>query len=169
MNGQTSAVVWGTSSGDQYAINALGTQIDIQAPAFRLDTKSADKVVAVLGDTLTYTVVVENIGTANADNVMFFDPTPTGTNFIANNFTINGAPQTGANPNSGISLGTVAPGQANAKTITFQVKVNSIPSSFQFDNHARWTYDFQICVGATRLANETTSNQVITRTASSPP
>ncbi len=165
INGQNSAVVWGTSNGDQYVINALGTQIDIQAPAFRPDTKTVDKPVTVLGDTLTYNVVVENIGTANADNVVFFDPAPAGTSFIANSFTINGAPQAGADPNVGISLGTVAPGLANAKTVTFQVRVNSIPPSFQFDNRARWTYDYQLCSGTTRLAGEVTTNQVTTRIA----
>jgi len=168
VNGQTSAVVWGTSTGDQYVINALGTQIDIQAPAFRPDTKTVDKTITVIGDTLTYTVVVDNIGTANADNVVFFDPPPTGTTFIANSLTVNGAVQAGADPSVGVNLGTVLPdlpGISNAKTVSFKVQVNSVPPSFQFDNRARWTYDYQLCAGATRLASEVSTNQVTTRIA----
>src|SRR4051812_15831889 len=68
---QTIAVAQGFSAGDQYVINALATQIDVQSPAFKPDTKAVDKLVTVLGDTLTYSVVVENIGSANAEHVVF--------------------------------------------------------------------------------------------------
>jgi large repetitive protein len=162
VNNQTNAMVQGFSAGDQYVINALGTQIDIQAPAFRPDTKTVDKAVTMLGDTLTYSVVVENIGSANADNVVFFDPVPAGTGFIANSLTVNGVAQPGADPGVGVNLGTVVPGLANAKTVSFKVTVNSIPPSFQFDNRARWTYDYQLCSGLGRLTGEVITNQVTT-------
>lgn len=165
-NNQTDAVAQGFSTGDQYVINALATQIDVQAPAFRPDTKTVDKAVTVVGDTLTYSVVVDNIGSANADNVVFFDPPPAGTSFIANTLSVNGVPQPGADPSVGVNLGTVQPDQpgvSNAKTVVFQVRVNSIPPAFQFDNRARWTYDYQLCSSLQRISGNVQTNQVTTR------
>ena len=70
VNGQTSAVVLGTSRADQYLITALGVQGNVGAPNFPVTVKSVDKAVASVGDTLTYTVRLDNrTGTAPATNV----------------------------------------------------------------------------------------------------
>ena len=55
--------------------------------------KSVSATEAGVGDTLTYTVAIQNSGTVVATNVSFLDPIPVGTTFVANSVTINGTPQ----------------------------------------------------------------------------
>ena len=56
-------------------------------------TKSADKAFALLGDTITYTISLQNTGTVPATNVLVTDPIPAGTTFIPNSVTINDVTQ----------------------------------------------------------------------------
>ena len=107
-NNQTSAFAQGTTTGDDYRIMALALQIDVGAPRFSSgDAKSVDRATAVIGDVLTYTVLIDNTtGTTNANDVVFFDTPPAGTSFVANSFTVNGLPRPGANPVTGVPLGT---------------------------------------------------------------
>ena len=166
-NAQIGAVARGTSTGDQYVINALGTQIDVGAPFFPPDVKRVDKVATFEGDTLTYNVRVENQGTATAQQVLFTDPPPAGTSFIPGTFTIGGIVQPGANPAAGVPLGDIPEG--TTKLISFKVRVNSIPASFQFENRASWTYSYVSCQGQTPLNGSVTTNPAITRAASIAP
>jgi large repetitive protein len=58
LNNQTTAAAQGTTTGDNYMINALGLQINVGAPSFLLTTKAVDKATAVVGDTLTYSISI---------------------------------------------------------------------------------------------------------------
>ena len=149
-NNQTSAFAQGTTTSDDYRITALALQIDVGAPRFRSsDAKSVDRATAVIGDVLTYTVLIDNsTGTINANDVVFFDTPPAGTSFVANSFTVNGLPRPGANPVTGVPLGTVAAG--TTMTIRFQARVDSIPAGpnpHLRSNRARWTFNFVSCAG----------------------
>ncbi|KPV48279.1 hypothetical protein SE17_38930, partial [Kouleothrix aurantiaca] len=166
-NAQVSAVARGTSTGDQYMINALGTQIDVGAPFFPPDVKRVDKAATFAGDTLTYSVRVENQGTATALNVLFTDTPPAGTSFIPNSLTIDAVAQPGANPAAGVPLGNITEG--TAKIVSFKVRVDSIPASFQFENRASWTYSYVSCQGQTPRNGSVTTNPAITRAASIAP
>jgi uncharacterized repeat protein (TIGR01451 family) len=147
VNTQTSAFAQGTSNGDQYTITALGIQIDVGAPKFPLAVKSANKTTVVVGDTVTYTVVLDNTaGTASAANVVFTDTPPPGMSFVPGTVTINGVANATANPLTGFSVGNIVGGAAS--TVTFQVKVDAIPASpaaAQYVNKAKWTFDFISC------------------------
>ncbi len=55
-------------------------------------TKSVDKATAYPGDTLTYTIVAENIGTGNLTNVKVSDPIPAYTTFVSVTATATGFP-----------------------------------------------------------------------------
>ena len=105
-------------------------------------TKTADKEFVEVGDTLTYTVVVTNTGDVNLTNVVVTDTPPTETTFIPGSVTVNGAPQVGANPITGINLGTIPPG--GIVTITYQVTVDSLPLSGEITNTATVDFEFQI-------------------------
>lgn len=83
--------------------------------------KLVDKSFANCGDTITYTIVVPNVGNVTAQNVIFKDTIPNGTNFITDSVYINGNQQLGANPNTGISVPNIDPGSTT--TITFSVRV----------------------------------------------
>ncbi|MBJ8206636.1 hypothetical protein JDS91_36720, partial [Bacillus cereus] len=69
------------------------------------------------------------------------DPTPAGTTFIPNSVTINGVSSLEANPNSGVNVGTVTPGQI--VTLTYQVTVTALPPDRIIKNTATVTYTFQ--------------------------
>jgi uncharacterized repeat protein (TIGR01451 family) len=149
-NNQQTAFAQGTTEGDRYRIMALGLQIEVGAPKFFTVTpKTADCVAAQVGDIITYTVQVDNSdGTADANDVIFFDPPPPGTSFVAGSFTVDGAVRPAADPAAGVPLGTIAKG---AKvTVTMQVQVNSVPpgpGASVRSNQARWTFEFVSCAG----------------------
>ncbi|EEM46784.1 hypothetical protein bthur0005_33210 [Bacillus thuringiensis serovar pakistani str. T13001] len=104
-------------------------------------TKTADKQIADIGDTITYTITFRNGGTVPATNVLLTDPTPNGTTFITNSVTIDGVSSLGSNPALGIQLGTVAVGET--KTITYQVLVTNFPPNGIIENQALFTYQYQ--------------------------
>ena len=53
--------------------------------------KAVDKLTASIGDTLTYTITITNVGLSVVNNLPFTDVLPAGTVFINNSFTVNGA------------------------------------------------------------------------------
>lgn len=84
--------------------------------------KEVDRAYAVAGDTLLYTVQIQNLGSVDLIGTTFRDPIPAGTSFVAGSVTVNGAPQPGFLPDPGFPLGTIAAGAV--VTVTFQVTVN---------------------------------------------
>ena len=56
--------------------------------------KAVDKLTASIGDTLTYTVTVTNVGLNALTNLPFTDTIPAGATFVAGSFTVNGAAAT---------------------------------------------------------------------------
>ena len=70
--------------------------------------KSVDQTLVTLGDTITYTTLLTNIGNTNATNITFTDLIPNGTTFITDSVTIGGITQIGLNPNTGITIGSIA-------------------------------------------------------------
>ncbi|WP_083681674.1 DUF11 domain-containing protein [Paenibacillus sp. FSL A5-0031] len=83
--------------------------------------KSASSIDAVVGDTITYTITVSNNGIESVNNVILIDPTPAGTTFTTGSVTVDGSPRPTANPNNGITIGTIAAG--GSSTVTFNVLV----------------------------------------------
>jgi large repetitive protein len=166
LNNQTTAAAQGTTTGDQYMINALGLQINVGAPSFLLTTKTVDKATAVVGDTLTYTVRMDNTGgTADASSVVFTDAPPSGTNFVAGSVTVDGVANAG-NPSAGISIGTVPAG--GSRTVVFKVVVSSIPAAptaANYPNSATWAYQFISCAGQPSTSGSVTTNPVTTTIA----
>ena len=166
VNSQTSAFAQGTSTGDQYLINALGLQINVGAPSFPVTVKLVDKTSTVVGDTLTYTIRLDNTaGTADATNLIFLDPPPAGTSFLPGSVSVDGVAVAG-NPTAGINVGTVAAGAV--KTVQFKVVVNSIPtapSAAVYSNSASWTYQFVSCTGQPTSNGNVATNAVLTNIA----
>jgi uncharacterized repeat protein (TIGR01451 family) len=83
--------------------------------------KSTSAVDAVVGDVITYTVVVTNSGIEVINNVVMVDPVPTGTVFVPGSVTVDGVARPTGNPNTGITLGSIAAGAS--VTVTFRVEV----------------------------------------------
>ncbi|MGG4128187.1 hypothetical protein ABEW19_07950 [Paenibacillus illinoisensis] len=116
--------------------------------------KSTTSTAAALGDTVIYSILVTNSGIAPVNNIQLSDPIPAGASFVTGSVTVNGVAQPAANPAGGISLGTLAPGAS--ATITFSIRVDSIPPSGQLSN--RSTVSFTS--GA--FSSTTFSNTVVT-------
>jgi uncharacterized repeat protein (TIGR01451 family) len=146
---QNTAYARGTTTGDRYTIATLGLQINVGAPVFPTASISVDKTQTYIGETLTYTASINNsAGTANALNVIYTDPLPSGTTFVPGSFRINGLAQAGATPVSGVNIGTVASGAT--VTVTYQVQVTALPASpapASYQGQASWTYQYQSCAG----------------------
>ncbi|WP_249281017.1 hypothetical protein [Paenibacillus sp. 7516] len=83
--------------------------------------KSTDAIDAVVGDVITYTVVVTNSGIQVVNNVVMVDPVPVGTVFVPGSVTVDGVARPTGNPNTGITLGSIAAGAS--VTVTFRVEV----------------------------------------------
>src|SRR5262249_32156454 len=151
---------------DQYLITDLGLQIDVGAPGWVPTAKSVDKTTTFLGDTLTYTVAIQNNGQVAGTNVVFTDVPPPGTTFVPGSFTRNGTVVPGANPANGVSIGDVPVG--TTVTVRFQVQVTSVPPSplpAEFDNRSTWTYQYVSCAALGTQNGSFTTNTVATRLA----
>ncbi|MHA7966635.1 DUF7507 domain-containing protein [Paenibacillus sp. CAU 1782] len=99
--------------------------LPVQLPSVTV-AKSVNLPDAAIGDTLTFTSVVTNTGTAAVTNVVLTDPIPAGTAFVPNSVTVGGASRPGISPASGVAVGTLPPGAS--ATVTFQVTITSLPS-----------------------------------------
>ncbi|MGM2833284.1 DUF7507 domain-containing protein, partial [Bacillus cereus group sp. Bce025] len=88
--------------------------------------KSVDQTLVTLGDTITYTTILTNSGNTNATDIAFIDLIPDGTTFITDSVTIDDITQIGLNPNTGITIGSIAPN--SSISIAFQVTVTSTPA-----------------------------------------
>ena len=74
-NGQTSTQVRLSTSGDAYQPGVVTLATDLYAPRITA-TKTVDSATANLGDTLTYTVNVQNTGQDGAIGTTFSDLLP---------------------------------------------------------------------------------------------
>ncbi|OFD47158.1 DUF11 domain-containing protein [Bacillus mycoides] len=122
--------------------------------------KSVDQTLVTLGDTITYTTVLTNSGNTNATNITFTDLIPDGTTFITDSVTIDGITQIGLNPNTGITIGAIAPN--NSISIAFQVTATSTPVQNPIANSASASYTFIADPNAPIVSRSTTSNTVFT-------
>ncbi len=163
---QTIAFARGTTTGDQYLINALALQINVGAPIFPATVKLVDKASTVVGDTLTYTIQLDNTtGTADATNLVFTDAAPPGTSFIPGSLLVDGVANVG-DPTTGLAVGTVAAGAV--KVIKFSVVVNTIPvapAAALYSNTAAWSYNFISCAGQPTSTGAISTNAVTTTIA----
>ncbi|MGG5462110.1 DUF7507 domain-containing protein [Clostridium sp. B9] len=93
--------------------------------------KSVDPAFADIGDVITYTVELTNPGTLPISDVLFQDSTPTGTTYN-NNLSVSTA-FTGTNPQSGLTITNINPGET--VTISWEVLVdNAIPTPNPISN-----------------------------------
>lgn len=86
-----------------------------------LATMTSNKTGAIQGETITYQLVIENIGTANQTAVKVVDSLPAEVEFVTGSVKINGEARSTFNPVTGFTAGNL---YANEKmTITFDAKV----------------------------------------------
>ncbi|MGL5648360.1 MAG: isopeptide-forming domain-containing fimbrial protein [Clostridium sp.] len=122
-------------------------------------TKKVDKTFADIGDTLTYTVTLLNVGNVEATNVIFTDLIPNGTSFIMDSLLVNGVAQIGANPAAGYNIGNIAAG--SSIDVEFKVKIDTIPNPNPIINSATTSYGYT--VGSVDFTKSSISNEVSTK------
>jgi uncharacterized repeat protein (TIGR01451 family) len=100
---------------------------------------------ASLGDTVNFTILMENTGTADALDVIFQDTLETGLFFVPGSVTLNGNPLPSANPTTGIPLGSLAIGDSDF--IGFDVRILEMPPCGNtFANQANVLYVYSACI-----------------------
>lgn len=124
------------------------------------NTKSVSKSYGTLGDTITYTSVIVNTGTVNAENTMFVDNIPSGLSFVSGTVKINGTSYPSYDPHVGFTLGTIL--QGNSVTITFDTTVSSMPSSGFVSNTSNIEYQYKIDPNGQYFTSNVSSNSVVT-------
>jgi len=157
VNTQTSAFLRLTTSGDGYLVNSFALQININTPVITA-TKTATEEDAIVGDTITYSVLVQNTSVSNATDVVVFDNIPGGSAFVADSVTIDGVSQPGADPITGIFVGSLPAGAS--VVVTFQAQVTSLPTPPRLFDQAKVGYTAPTVLGGPIISNEAPSNAI---------
>ncbi|MEG0578201.1 MAG: hypothetical protein RR500_10160, partial [Bacilli bacterium] len=131
--------------------NTTVNHADITSPGNL--TKTADKAFANIGDVITYTIKATNTGNVSANNVVITDPLPNGTAFVPGSI-VSSAPYTGTDLVTGLTLtNPIAPN--TTVTITYQVKVTTIPVPNPIANIAKVDYKYTVDPANPNKANGT--------------
>lgn len=85
--------------------------------------KAVDKLTASIGDTLTYTITVTNVGLNPLTNLPFSDAIPAGATFVTGSFTVNGAAATPTLTNNTLTYTIPNIASLGTASIIFQAKV----------------------------------------------
>lgn len=159
VNNQSSAVLSLTTSGDAYVVNGNAIQVDINAPKISV-TKSANVAGGIVGDTITYTVVVSNTGTANAASIVLSDALPSGSTFVSGSVTVGGVAKPTFDITTGAALGSL--NLNSSITVTYKALISSLPVPQQLNNTANAAFTFQSVAGGSIISGVIPSNTLST-------
>ena len=149
-NGSSEAGTASVTGGE----TVIGSTPDFTGDGF---VKSVDKVSAMVGDTVSYTLVVTNNGTATSLGTKLFDIIPQETSLVGATLLVDGVAATG-DLVAGVELGDMA--QNDTKTVTFDVLIDSQPTDLLLDNTGVLDYTYDI--NGQILTGNQASNTVFT-------
>lgn len=135
--------------------NPLDT--NIKEVVFSFD-KTANKYFAEVGNTISYTVVVDNTGNTDMLNVFWQDILDPSTSYNPGTLKVNGVFTPGT-PSGGINIGNILAG--TSKTITFDVTINSFPTTNPIPNDSTIQYGVQIVPGGPIDTRNATSTETL--------
>jgi len=142
--------------GNDYAIDDISFS-EISLPLFK-PAKSVDKPQAYIGDTVTYTVTIENTCTQALTDVFFSDNIPEGLVFLTGSVKINGIEEPLANLVQGFPLPDIANGEK--VEVSFSAEVISIPDINPTINTAEINYAYTPIEGGIPDSFTAQSNEV---------
>lgn len=142
--------------GNDYAIDDISFN-EILVPEF-IPVKTVSQSTVSLGETVQYTVTLENTCAQPLTDVFFQDIIPEGLTFVPGSVIINGTLQPGADPETGFALPDILGGET--AEVTFLVRADFIPAENPILNSADIRYSYTPVEGGTPLVNEVTSNEV---------
>ena len=140
--------------GNDYAVDDISLN-EIDVPLFT-PVKTINTPVANVGDTVTYTVTLENTCSSSLTDVFFTDIVPDGLEFLPGSVTINNSPDLTADPNNGFELPDIPEG--DIATVTFNAIVTDIPTINPTPNQATITYSYTPVEGGIPAINTVDSN-----------
>ncbi len=162
---QTTAFALGTTSNDDYTINAIGIQINVIAPVI-VPIKRVNgqfSIVSEIGATVTFTNLIENTGSGGASDVVFKDVLETGLLIVPNTFFVNNVlipGVTNASLAAGIPLGII--NEMDTVMISFQVMIVGPPANgIVFDNSTTASFEFFACSQTQPFTGTNNSNIVM--------
>ncbi|MCJ7691170.1 MAG: hypothetical protein MUO60_17905, partial [Clostridiaceae bacterium] len=123
-------------------------------------SETVDKPYATVGDILYYSVELTNAGNIDATNTIFLSTIQNGSTFIPNTVAINGVIQTGLNPNTGFSVGSICTN--NTVVITYQARVINVPTPNIILNYSELIYSYLPDPNGGSITTTVTSNSVQT-------
>lgn len=150
--------------GNDYAVDDVSLS-EIIVPEF-IPVKSADKSAALVGEIITYTVVLSNDCSNDLTSVFFRDTLQEGLAFVPDSLTVNGTPQPGVDIDNGLLLADIPAG--GSVTVTFQARVTEIPPINPIPNTAVLTYEYTPIIGGIPSKYEQESNTVFVLIVNSP-
>ncbi len=95
-------------------VNLISTKLTI--------VKSVDRLYAIKGNVVKYTITITNTGSSAIQDITFTDEIPTGTTFVAESVTVNGTPNPTFNPATGFALPTM--NKDDVTVVEFSVTVD---------------------------------------------
>ncbi|GFZ30003.1 hypothetical protein CSC2_05290 [Clostridium zeae] len=125
--------------------------------------KTVDKPIATIGDTLTYTITLTNVGNVIDSEVFFQDNPSEGVSFVTGSVKVNNVSQPGYDPTVGFSLGDI--GVGNVVTVQFKVNVVAVPSTNQVTNQAVVPFKYVVDPKQPPFSDTAYSNTVTTNIA----
>ena len=138
--------------------NIVSTQINLANVTI---VKEVDLTIADVGQPITYTISLANLGNTPANNVAVTDILPPGTTLVPNSIFIGGTLQLGADPSTGLQVGSIPAG--GFTTIIFQISTNGLPSPNPIQNSASLQYSFITDPNLPAVIKSDTSNIVTTQ------
>lgn len=155
-NGQTSAVIRTTTTGDSYAPILVAFAIDVNAPDFSNGAATeVDAPAAVaLGEKFTVKAALENVGDVAAEGIKFTLPLDAGLSLVGfstdgNAGDINGNTVDKAALDTGVDLGDLSSGAT--RTVALDLEVTAAPATPGFSMKAKWAYGFEVCTNQSLL------------------
>ncbi|PEM44834.1 RICIN domain-containing protein [Bacillus toyonensis] len=158
-NSQTEALVQLTSKSDGYIVTGLGVQIDVNSPEIKIN-KEVDKEAAIVGEILTYTLLIENSGMTEAQKTILKDILPPELKFVENSLQVDGVSIPGGDPTKGVDIGSIS--IEGPTEVIFQALVLKVPPDNQAVNKATVVYDFQSAPGLPVSTGTANSNDAVT-------
>lgn len=143
-------------NGNQYVTYSNTVTTPIIGPVITL-LKSSEATQAFPGIPIIFTVTITNSGNRAAD-ITIYDLPEEGTEFVPNSVQRDGVPLPGANPVSGLPLGTIDINQTIR--ITFQLVNNTYVACEELSNQVRGDYSFVATDG--RIVRDSVLSNILT-------
>ena len=116
-------------------------------------------ISAQIGDTVTFTISIDNTGEADAVNVVFSDLVESGLMYVPNTFKINNVPAGNPDLSVGVNLGTIP--MMTTVLIEFEVMIiGPPPSGNMFVNSGTATFEYFACSAEQPFFGSNMSNVV---------